>query len=180
MRRRIGYAIFAFFAVIAAGAGGWVGRDMPFSQQVELLRELREVSTIIFGIMGAWSAIAYPEELKRKLLATEAVTIDPVRLENFRVLMRCLVLSAAIVGIILAMQFAAPIIGRMKWAANYATELRCVSFATGCTLAVGQIWTVLLMLIPINSADADVRAAQETQDQLATGPQGKLGTRRRL
>lgn len=180
MQKRAGYILLAFFAVAATAAGAWAGRGMPFAEQVQLLRELREVSTIIFGIMGAWAAIAYPEELKSELRAADALKIQGERLRNFRALMRCLLISAAIVCVILGMQFAAPIIGRTTWASHHGGSLRSASFAVACFLAVAQTWTVLLMLIPINAADADVRFAQETQERLGQGPQGKPGTRRKL
>jgi hypothetical protein len=161
----------------AAAAGWWAGETLYFSQQVELLRELREVSMIIFGIAGAWSAIVYPDELKNALRATAVLSIDKKKLANFRAVTRCLVWSAAIVGVILVMQFSAPIVGRIQGVRNHAELFRRTSFAASCILAVIQIWNVLLMLVPINSSDADVRAVQETQENFTEGPQGKIGTR---
>jgi hypothetical protein len=179
MRQRIGLLILAVASVAAIIAGAWAGRGILYVDQVQLLRELREVSTIIFGIMGAWSAIVYPEQLKRTLLATEAAQVEPTTLERFRMLMHCIVLSATIVAVILLMQFAAPIIGQFSWARRNCVILRSASFAIACLLGVVQIWVVLLMLVPINAADADVRTVQQTQRKLSSGPQGKKGTRKK-
>jgi hypothetical protein len=172
---KIGYIILGLLCSSAFAIGLWAGRGILFVDQVQLLRELREVSTIIFGIMGAWSAIVYPEELKRKLMATEATALDPETLERFQKLMHCIVLSAGIVAIILVMQFGAAILGQFHWVQHHCIYFRAISFAIGCVLAVSQIWVVFLMLVPINAADADVRAVQETQEHLKGGPQGKKG-----
>jgi hypothetical protein len=172
---KFGNIILIVLCIVAFATGWWAGHGILFVDQVQLLRELREVSTIIFGIMGAWSAIVYPEELKRRLRATEATALDPETLDRFRKLMHCIVLSAAIVAIVLIMQFGAPILGQIPWVQRHCIYFRAVSFAIGCVLAVSQIWVVLLMLVPINAADADVRAVQQTQKRLEGGPQGKKG-----
>lgn len=177
MRRWVGRLVLVVASIAAFAAGAWVGAAIPFADQATLLRELREVSTIIFGIMGAWSAIVYPEELKRTLRATDAQAVEPTTLERFRLLMRCIVLSAAIVAVVIVIQFAAPIVGQFAWAQRHAHVLRAASFGFACALAIVQIWVVLLMLIPINEADADVRSVQETQRRLTGGPQGKKGNR---
>jgi hypothetical protein len=92
--------------------------------------------------------------------------------------MRCIKLSAAIVGAVLLMQFSAPVIGQIAWVQVHSVYFRSASFAIGCMLAVAQIWVVWLMLVPINEADADVRGVQEAQCSLAGGPQGKKGKRK--
>jgi hypothetical protein len=125
--------------------------------------------------MGAWAAIVYPEELKRRLRATETNALDRETLARFRKLMLCILLSAAMVAVVLAMQFAAPVLAQLNWVGHHRMYFRSASFATACSLAVIQIWIVLLMLVPINAADSDVRIAQETQAALEGGPQGRRG-----
>jgi hypothetical protein len=177
MRAIFGYIILGIVAVFACVVGACVGVDIPFGKQIELLRELREVSTIIFGIVGAWAAIVYPAELKQKLRPTEVTTLDPDQLANFRSLMRCLIFSALIVVAVLLVQYLGVALRQTQLVQQSSGSLRRLSFATTCLLGVAQLWVIMLMLIPIDSADADVRLAQETQELLETGPQGRQGKR---
>ena len=177
MRTKPGYIILGIVAVLGCAVGAWVGENVAFAQQIELLRELREVSTIIFGIVGAWAAIVYPGELKQKLRPTEVTTLDPDQLANFRSLMRCLIFSALVVVAVLLIQYVGVALRPTQLVQQYSGWLRRIYFGMTCLLGVAQLWVILLMLIPINSADADVRLAQETQEHLMTGPQGRQGKR---
>ncbi|MCI5122880.1 MAG: hypothetical protein D3908_17170 [Candidatus Electrothrix sp. AUS4] len=40
-----------------------VGSDIKISEQLPLYESLRNTSAIIFGVMGAWIAILYPNSL---------------------------------------------------------------------------------------------------------------------
>jgi hypothetical protein len=173
MQTKVRIFLLVVPALVAMGIGGYFGRLFPFVEQVQLLRELREVSTIIFGIMGAWSAIVYPDQLKRALRPTELLQVDDDALSRFRTLMLCIMLSAGIIAIILTMQFAAPVLSQIGWVRQHAQGFRAISFAMTCFLGVAQFWVILLMLKPINEADADVRRVQSAKESLAQETQAK-------
>lgn len=65
------FAIFVgtFFTVT-------VGMDIPYSNQSALLSEIRNVSSIIFGVTGAWLALVYPKALSSVDLSIKTAKDD--------------------------------------------------------------------------------------------------------
>ena len=136
------------FAVVMVAAGGWLGRVVPFSEQWPMFEALRTTAAIIFGVIGAWLAIIYPERLKLSIKNSKDKT-EP-KDTGLGQLFTPVVNSTLILGVILAMGVIAPIVKR--YPANIDPQwLRGFSYALLVSLTLWQIWTVVLTLVPANS-----------------------------
>lgn len=136
------------FALVAVSAGGWFGRVIPFAEQWPMFEGLRTTAAIIFGVIGAWMAIIYPERLKLSF-RNGAPKAGP-EATGLGQLFTPVVNSTAILGIILAIGVVAPIAKRYPLDLN-VEWCRGISYALLVALTLWQLWTVLLTLVPANS-----------------------------
>lgn len=136
------------FACTAVGVGGWFGRDIPFAEQWPMYEGLRTTAAIIFGVIGAWMAIIYPERLKLSFKAAQKK--NPQTETGLGQLFTPVVNSTLVLSIILLIGIIAPIAKRypiafdLQWA-------RGISYGTLVALTLFQLWTVLLTLVPANA-----------------------------
>ena len=136
------------FAVSAVGAGGWLGRDIPFVEQWPMYEGLRTTAAIIFGVIGAWMAIIYPERLKLSFKPVQ--NKKPHTETGLGQLFTPVVNSTLVLSFILLIGVVAPIVKRypiafdLQWA-------RGISYGTLVALTLFQLWTVLLTLVPANA-----------------------------
>lgn len=146
------------FAVAAVAAGGWFGRVVPFAEQWPMFEALRTTAAIIFGVIGAWLAIIYPERLK---LSLRNSTQDAGPKETgLGQLFTPVVNSTLILGIILAVGVVAPIAKRYPIEIN-REWLRGASYSVLVALTLWQIWTVILTLVPANV----IKSFSDREDQ---------------
>ena len=94
------------FALVAVLAGGWFGRNVPFSEQWPMFEALRTTAAIIFGVIGAWLAIIYPERLKLSFKQNKNGTPSETGIGQ---LFSPVVNSTLILGAILVLGVIAPI-----------------------------------------------------------------------
>ena len=144
MLRFLGWA----FAVTFVIAGGWLGREVPFAEQWPMYEGLRTTAAIIFGVIGAWMAIIYPERLK--------LSFRPVKGKNPQTetgvgqLFKPVVNSTFILGIILLLGAVAPIAKRYPLLLD-VQWCRGLSYGVLMALTLWQVWTVVLTLLPADT-----------------------------
>lgn len=64
-------AIFIFLILIPVYLIFMYGKNVPYSDQKDILDSLKDTASIIFAILGAWIAVIYPKELQKKILNME-------------------------------------------------------------------------------------------------------------
>lgn len=147
------------FALTAVFAGGWFGRNVPFAEQWPMFEGLRTTAAIIFGVIGAWLAIIYPERLKLSFKPRK----DGAPAETgIGQLFSPVVNSTLILGAILLLGVIAPI------AKKYPLPLdvewcRGISYGILVALTLFQLWTVLLTLVPANTIKSFVDHEDEAK-----------------
>ena len=133
---------------------------VPFAQQWPLYEALRTTAAIIFAVVGAWIAIAYPERLRllRKPNGTAEQSTNASMLDLFAPVVH----STFILCVILVAGIIAPLL--RAWVTDAATTafLLRVSFALLVFLTLWQVWTVILTLLPADllksAMDRDISA----------------------
>lgn len=161
------------FALVAILAGGWFGRNVPFSEQWPMFEALRTTAAIIFGVIGAWLAIIYPERLKLSFKQKNSSTPSETGVGQ---LFSPVVNSTLILGAILVLGVVAPI------AKKYPLPLdvewcRGISYGLLVALTLLQLWTVLLTLVPANTiksfVDREDEGKRAVQGLFSLGQQNK-------
>jgi hypothetical protein len=150
------------FAIAAVGAGAWLGRKVPFAEQWPMYEGLRTTAAIIFGVIGAWLAIIYPEHLK--LSYKPPASGAPIE-TGIGQLFSPVVNSTLVLGAVLVIGVIAPIAKQYPLPLN--TEVyRGVSYGVLVALTLFQLWTVLLTLVPANTIKSFVDHEDEAKRAL--------------
>jgi hypothetical protein len=108
---------------------------------------LRTTAAIIFGVIGAWLAIIYPERLKLSFKPRKDGAPSETGIGQ---LFSPVVNSTLILGAILLIGLIAPI--AKKYPLPLSVEwCRGISYGVLVALTLFQLWTVLLTLVPANT-----------------------------
>jgi H+/Cl- antiporter ClcA len=134
-------------AVIVALGGYLVGAEITISEQMPLYESLRNTSAIIFGVMGAWIAILYPNALL-KIYSKIEITESEKESKNIQQLISPMVLATFIVSFVLIVGLIAPIFRRIPLLLSHHELMRSISFSTLCTLTFLQLWALIATLAP--------------------------------
>ncbi|GKS73927.1 hypothetical protein AVME950_03545 [Acidovorax sp. SUPP950] len=147
------------FAAVAVLAGGWFGRTVPFAEQWPVFEGLRTTAAIIFGVIGAWLAIIYPERLK---LSFKPKNNGGPSETGVGQLFSPVVNSTLILGAVLLIGVIAPIAKKYPLPLDVAW-CRAISYGVLVALTLFQLWTVLLTLVPANTIKSFVDHEDEAK-----------------
>lgn len=154
--------ILAFLSVISLCIF-FFSPTVSFSIQWPLYEALRTTAAIIFAVIGAWVAIAFPDRL-RKLSGSqveEEKAPDTRMLDLFEPVFH----STVILCLILIIGIAAPIMRAAISNPVIINSLNRASFALLVFLTLWQVWTVILTLRPADALKSQM--ARDISDQQA-------------
>jgi hypothetical protein len=128
--------------VLASVVGVWI----PFSDQWPFFEALRTTSAIVFGLMGAWIAIVYPDTLSN-IFAKRLSEADR-NLERVQRLRQALALSFGILLLLLAIGPLSLALRAAPFSSTVRLTMRGVAFGALTTLTIVQMWAALLAIAP--------------------------------
>lgn len=123
---------------------------------------LRTTAAIIFGVIGAWLAIIYPERLKLSYKPSKNGSPSETGIGQ---LFSPVVNSTLVLGSILVIGVVAPIFKQYPLPLDVET-CRGLSYGVLVALTLFQLWTVLLTLIPANTIKSFVDQEDEAKRAL--------------
>jgi hypothetical protein len=142
------------------------GRNVPFDKQWPLYDGLRQTAAIIFGVVGAWVAIVYPQALGKLLDATRTDHEDQQSL--VRRLILPMIASTAILVFVLFSAPAYHIIRQIGIFKSHKETVQGASFVVVFLLTCIELWAILLALVQFDFAKRDVDEAREAS-RIANG-----------
>ena len=153
-------------SICLIGLATWRGRTVPFHLQWPLYEALRSTAAIIFAVIGAWLAIAYPERLRLSLgRKTEDASSEPSdETSGVVTLLAPIVHSTAILAAVLTVGILAPL---AREAALVKANIECfrgISYGFVTTLTLWQLWTVVLTLIPASEVRTEMIRERSLQN----------------
>ncbi|WP_027329115.1 hypothetical protein [Marinimicrobium agarilyticum] len=152
-------AVFAFIYIAVAILSFIVGENIPMKEQVHIYDGLRNTAAIIFGIMGAWIAMLYPNKLnaifKSKDLDKSAKEISEIKL-----LFKPMIYSTLILFVVISVSILVPVGRNLEFLVGYKGVLRSASFSLVCTITVLQFWSLLMTLLPGDFLKRDIDAKE--------------------
>lgn len=162
MKLRIGTSWMMFVLLAVIGVAVYLfAPKVPFNDQWPLYEALRTTSAIIFAVVGAWIAIAFPERLR---LLSGNVEAQRGVSQRFRDLFEPIVHSTVTLCVILLVGIAVPIVKGMSLTSSAASNLGQASFALLVFLTLWQVWTIVLTLVPADilksAMDRDLSASR--------------------
>ena len=138
--------LLAIIIFALAGTFYFFGQKVVFVEQWSLYEALRTTAAIIFGVMGAWIAIVYPNSLTK--IFDKNYDNKSAEIQKIKRLLFPLTVSTSILAIVLLLGLLAPIIRQIDFFAKHAEIVRGMSFSTLGILTLVQLWTLIVSLAP--------------------------------
>jgi hypothetical protein len=123
------------------------GKNISITEQLPIYESLRNTSAIIFGVMGAWIAILYPNALLKIYGKTDLVEAEKGS-KSIKQLISPMVLSTFIVSFVLLISLIAPIVRGIPSLVAHKNIIRSLSFALLGLLTFSQLWALIATLLP--------------------------------
>lgn len=151
-----------FIAAIVIAVSYWVfrvGGGIPFAEQWPQVESLREISSIIFGVFGAWIALIYPGKLEEifKREKKEDRKNDVVAIERLLLPMR---FTTVILFFLLLFGLFGPFLKQFPWAVANAFYFRGLSFLLLSVLSILQIVAIVMALFPAGLISQEIRQVE--------------------
>ena len=162
-RKRVLKWVAVCTCLLVALPGYWFGRNITFASQWPIFEGLRTTASIVFAVVGAWMAIAYPERLKLTLRG-EAQAAGPA--QKMDTLLTPISHSTIILAVILLAGLIAPVAKSFSFVIEHKEVFRGISFALVSTLTVWQVCIVLLTLDPADKVKQAEDLVREKQRRL--------------
>lgn len=133
------------------------GRDIPVSVQVGILSALFQAASIIFGILGAWLAIVYPQELQN--LFKKDVNLGEVGglLERIFFPLR---ISASVVIFCILHTWLSPLLHLVPIFETYKALVRQANFFLTSLAVLATVWALVGVFYPMDSAELHLKSVK--------------------
>jgi hypothetical protein len=154
----------------------YFGKSVSFEKQWPLYDALRNTASIVFGVMGAWIALIYPDALSQILGTSQGSysTVDENRIKEIKKLFSPLIYSTFILMFVLLIGIFVPIFKQIPLLVNNRDLMRGISYVFLGILTIFQLWAVLLTLIPADFVKQNLdylHEKQKTRRRLLSGTQ---------
>lgn len=182
MKLNTSYVIRPLIALVLAIAliifGGRYGHKVDAVAQGDLYGSLSTMSGIVFGVIGAWIAIVYPEALRHVLDKSRSDEDEHVSV--VRKLLVPMMCSTLVLGILL---IGAPIVSVCRtfdWYKQNEPIWLAISFVFLEFITAFQFGALLYTLVPLGVADAVLggRAAEKSRGRRVMGSAHKLASKK--
>jgi hypothetical protein len=133
-------------AMVLVGSGFLAGRGVPVTAQWPAFDGLRVTAAIVFGVIGIWFAVLYPQLLQRL-----AGWRQPVERQTGRLIQLSapLVDSAAVVAVVSLVSLARPVLAQVHLPADAIALCRGASFGLLVALTLVQLRALVGAIVPI-------------------------------
>ncbi len=136
------------FTCLLLGLGFLFGRDVPISAQKPIYEGIRNTAAIIFGVMGAWLAILYPNAKSELSAANDSKERDKV-IDKFSKYLWPMFLATVIILMIILVQLLDPLIRKYVTNQSHITIGRGLSFALISALSFWQMISIIIAIAPL-------------------------------
>lgn len=123
------------------------GGEISIAKQLPIYESLRNTSAIIFGVMGAWIAILYPNALLEIYGRKDSPSAEK-QTKNIKQLISPMILSTIIVSLVLIVSLIDPVIRTIHNIYEYRQTIRSISFGLLGALTSLQLLALLASLAP--------------------------------
>jgi uncharacterized membrane protein len=143
----------------------YFGKNVSFEKQWPLYDALRNTASIVFGVMGAWIALIYPDALSEILEKSHDSndTEDESEIKEVKKLLLPLIYSTFILMFVLLIGVFVPVLKQIPLLMNNRELMRGISYVLLGILTLCQLWAVFLTLIPADFVKQNLDYLHERQ-----------------
>ncbi len=145
--------LFGILVLCCLLAGFFFGEDISISEQLKLLQSLKDFASIVFGIMGAWVAIVYPDSLKKVFSRSENIDNLNDRLTRLFFPLR---VSLIIVVACLVYPWVYAVVKNYPALVAYRDLIRMINFSIGTFMLSMTLISLLFTFINIDDTHKNV------------------------
>lgn len=138
------------------------GAKITIEKQLEVYSSLKGIATVIFGVMGAWIAIVYPNALKN--IFSKSYSLEQVN-SSLKKIFFPMRVATVIVILSLLQEWLAPVLYKVDYLKTNVELVRLISFFVLTILVIFLLWSLLLTLLPMEDAEQEVGALSEHLNQ---------------
>lgn len=137
-------AIFIFLILIPVYLIFMYGKNVPYSDQKDILDSLKDTASIIFAILGAWIAVIYPKELQKKILNLET---DNNEIIFEKLIYGLILITSVLIVMIISLTFI-NLIKNISYFSEYKELLRSFLLLYLYGISLVQCYALLVTLMP--------------------------------
>jgi hypothetical protein len=143
---------------------GRAGQSITYNQQMSAFGAAKDVATVVFGVMGVWIAIVYPDLLTKVI----ADGTDNKREQVFKLarLLRPLLVGAFVLVGYLLFALLGPLAKTIPWFITHAPLMRGTSFSVLSISVLLLIWSLVLALVPGRELQYHLQALISKRERL--------------
>jgi hypothetical protein len=137
-------AIFIFLILIPVYLIFMYGKNVPYSDQKDILDSLKDTASIIFAILGAWIAVIYPKELQKKILNMET---DNNEIIFEKLIYGLILITSVLIVMIISLTFI-NLIKNISYFSEHKELLRSFLLLYLYGISLVQCYALLVTLMP--------------------------------
>ena len=162
MQLKVIHFFFILLALLAIAIGYFFyifGGNVTYAEQWPIYEGLRNTSSIIFAVMGAWLAILYPSKLAMIFEKKDGIyKINEI--QEVRRLIAPLIYSTLVLAFVMIVALITPIAKQFEYVIIHKKTFQGISFVTLGLLTLIQLWSLILSLIPNDCIKQDLDTIQ--------------------
>lgn len=139
-------SVYALIVAVSA-AVGYFGRNIPMKEQMQIADALFNLAAVIFGIMGAWIALLYPEALST--LREPGKLKDAAAVNAVTHIIRPLHHSTLLLFVVFVFKVLYPITSHIGAIVRYNGMIRSASMAVLFFLTCMMLASIITTIYPI-------------------------------
>lgn len=153
--KNLGTIFFIFSIVMSILLGFFYGKSTSYSSQLTIIESLRQVSILIFGVIGAWITVLFPFINDTNTRHKEAERIKKLLFTPFSWALYIIIYT-------LLIPLIASVASQNLFCLEHKEILRAISFGILSAATCFQIYTLILALRPFDVAKTlfDLKAAE--------------------
>jgi hypothetical protein len=150
---KVRYLTYTIIILISLTIGWAFGTDISLSEQISIYNSLLSVASIIFGIMGAWVAIIYPNALKEVFYCKYKAQYATKRLRKLFYPLR---ISVIVVCCCMMIPWLSPILKQISLLSLYPKVIRQFSFSLLTALLLLLLISLLFSMLSFDDSESEI------------------------
>jgi len=140
--------LHAIFMLLSATAGWFLGGELTASELEEIITNLKGSAEVLFGIIGIWLSILFPEVLT-KLSVASSINELFEESKKYKRLILPIMTSIVTICFIIGFQVLLPPIKRIDFVLKHATSMKQIGFAVALFGSLELIFSYVISIFPV-------------------------------
>lgn len=149
--KSVNFLLFVIIIILLSGGlfCFFVGQKIEISSQIGIYKSLRDVSVVIFAILGVWIAVVSPDILRRIYRDGASTENAKKELNKVKLLSVPMFIAASCFCVIIIMEFLYPALRTVCFLVSNKIFVRMISYLFLYLILIVQVWSLFVAILPI-------------------------------